>query len=101
MCSVRHSPMPCGAEPAGPLGVLRGVGVGAHPQPARLVGVRHEPVHGLDQLVGVVATSGSSSPSKYSHDRRGHHRHLAEEDLAGGAVDRDDVALLDHGAAGA
>ena len=34
MCSVRHRPMPCGAEPAGAGGVLGGVGVGAHPQPA-------------------------------------------------------------------
>ena len=30
MCSVRHRPMPCGAEAAGPGGVLGGVGVGAH-----------------------------------------------------------------------
>ena len=35
MCSVRHSPMPCGAEPPGPGGVLGGVGVGAHLAAAR------------------------------------------------------------------
>ena len=70
-----------GAEPAGPGRVLGGVGVGAHPQPARLVGVRHDPVHGRDQVVGLGRVR-SSSPSKYSHHRRVHDRHLAEEHLA-------------------
>ena len=47
-----------------------------------------------------AATSGrrrrrSSSPSKYCTTADGLHRHLAEVDLAGGAVDRDDVALAD------
>ena len=36
-----------GAEPPGPGGVLGGVGVRAHPQPAYVVGVRHHPVDRL------------------------------------------------------
>ena len=54
------------AEPARPLGVLDGVGVGPHPQPACLVGVGHHPVHGLDQVVGRPRRRRSSLPSKYS-----------------------------------
>ena len=68
MCSVRHRPMPCGAEPAGPRGVLGGVGVGAHRAAGALVGVRHDPVHGRDQRRR-RRRRPSASPSKYSHDR--------------------------------
>ena len=83
-----------GAEPAGPLGVLAGVGVGPHPQPADRVGV--------GQIRCTASTSSSTGPRPGSgraalevvHDRGVRHRHLAEEDLAGGAVDRDDVALV-------
>ena len=84
------------AEPAGPGGVLGGVGVGAHRHPARAVGVAHQPVDGDDQ---VVAARRSRPLLEVAHDRRVDDRHLAEEDLAGGAVDRDDVALVDLDAA--
>ena len=62
MCSVRHRPMPCGAEAPGPGRVLGGVGVGPHPQPARGVGVRHQPVHRGDQR---RRRPSASSPSKW------------------------------------
>ena len=55
-----------GAEAAGPRGVLGGVGVGAHPQPAPLVGVAMIRCTACDQVVGAPAASGSSLPSKYS-----------------------------------
>ena len=83
-----------GAEPAGAGGVLGVVGVGPHPQPAHPVGVGHDPVHGLDQFVGVVG-AGVHPALEVLHDRGRHDGHLAEVDLAGGAVDGDDVALLD------
>ena len=57
-----------GAEPAGALAVLRGVGVGAHAQPADRVGVRHEAVHGLDELVALVRVELAL---EVLHDRAG------------------------------
>ena len=69
------------------------------PEPADRVGVGHEPVHGLDQLVTGPSAVGSSRPSKYSttgEPRPG----PPEVDRAGGAVDGDDVALVDLDAAG-
>ena len=77
-----------GAEPAGPGGVLGGVGVRAHPQPAYGVGVRHEPATASTRsLVDVLAL-------EVAHHQRVGDRHLAGEHLAGGAVDRDHVALV-------
>ena len=40
-----------GAEPAGPRRVLGGVGVGAHPESAYVVGVLHHPVDGLHEVL--------------------------------------------------
>ncbi len=48
-----------GAEPAGAGGVLGGVGVGAHPEPAYVVGVLHHAVDRVDDVLVDVA-----SPSK-------------------------------------
>ena len=62
-------------------GVLRQVGVRAHAERAELVG---PPEH----LREVPVTFGSTSFTAPDHD------------LAGGAVDRDHVALADHGVAG-
>src|SRR5690606_22667260 len=79
--------------------VLGVVGVGAHPQPALAVGERHHPVHGLDEFVGVVGAR--VHPALEVLDDRGRHdRDLAQVDLAGGAVDGDQVALLDDVPAG-
>ena len=86
-----------GAEAPGAQRVLGVVGVGPYPQPADPVRVRHDPVHGGDQLVGVVGAR--VHPALEVLDDRGRHdRDLTEVDLAGGAVDGDDVALLDDGA---
>ena len=63
-----------GAEAARHLRVVREVGVGAHAERAELVG---PPEHDLER------------PARLRRD----HRHRAEDDLAGGAVDRDHVAL--------
>ena len=81
------------AEAPGARGVLGVVGVGAHRHPPRPVGVAHHPVDGLDEVVGVGGL-GVELALEVLHDRRGHHGHLAQVDLAGGAVDRDDVALV-------
>ena len=43
-----------GAAVAGALGVLAGVGVGPHAQPATGVGVPEQTVDGRDELAGVV-----------------------------------------------
>ncbi len=66
-----------GAEQASLLGVARNVGVGANPQPADRV----DPAHELDQ-VGIVGLCGQGLE-------------LAFDDAAGGAVQRDPVALLE------
>ena len=52
-----------GAEPAGPLAVRAGVRVGMHAEAALRVRVHHDPVHGPDQVIGLVGV-GCSSPSK-------------------------------------
>ena len=85
MCSVRHSPMPSAPRRAGVGGVLAGVGVGAHAE--RLP----------------FARTASAQPRIVVELRRrlgGGERHLAEHDLAGRAVERDRVALVDGDAAG-
>ena len=72
MCSVRQSPMPCGAVVAGALGVGRVVGVAPRPRG------------------GGYASAQPSSFGRYGSRDVGHHRRqLAGEDLAGRAVDRD------------
>ncbi len=79
-----------GTETAGPGGVLGGVGVRAHPEPAYVVGVPHHAVdRGDDVLVDVIAL-------EVAHHRGVDHGHGAEEHLAGGAVDRDHIALVDR-----
>ena len=77
MCSVRHSPMPSAPKSAGVGGVLAGVGVGAHAELALAdrVGPAEDRVE-LGRRLGRVEL------------------HRAEHDLAGGAVERDDVALV-------
>ena len=64
-----------GAEVARGARVERRLGVGAHLQAAHLVG----PVHQRREVAGQLGLD---------------HRHRADEHLAGGAVDGDDVALL-------
>ena len=76
-----------GAEPPGAGGVLGGVGVGAHPQPAGTVGVRHDPGDRVGEVVVELLAL------EVAYDDRVGDRHGAGEHLAGGAVDRDDVAL--------
>ena len=71
---------PFGAEAARRAGVGGGVGIGAHAHRADRVG----PAHQRREIAGQLRL-----------DRR----HLAEHDLAGRAVDGDDVAGLDHGGA--
>ena len=53
-----------GSHAAGAVGVLGGVGVGAHPHAPGGVGVLHEPVHRPHQVAG-LGRLGSRSPSKY------------------------------------
>ena len=55
----------------------------------------HHPVDRLDQIVGVGRLRVQLA-LEVAHHRRVDHRHLAEEHLAGRAVDRDDVALVVH-----
>lgn len=68
---------PLGAELAGHPRIVGGVGIGSHLQLA-------EAVHPLHQ--------GAEVPGKL----RRNCRHLAEHHLAGGAVQGDDIPLLDH-----
>ena len=84
------------AEPAGPGGVLGGVGVGAHRHPPRAVGVAHDPV---DRDAPGRRPRRSIAVLEVPHHRGVDDRHLAEEHLAGRAVDGDDVALVHLGAA--
>jgi hypothetical protein len=76
MCSVRQRPDPLRAELARLGRVLGQVRVRAHLEAAHLVG-----------------------PAEHDAERPGrlrrHHRHLADHDLTGPAVDRDDLALAD------
>ncbi|GAA3103397.1 hypothetical protein GCM10020254_56480 [Streptomyces goshikiensis] len=87
-----------GAEPAGARRVLCVVGVGTDAQAPHAVRVGHDPVHGGDELVGVVG-AGVHAALEVLDDRGGYDGYLTEVDLAGGAVDGDDVALLDDRAA--
>ena len=77
-----------GAEAAGAQRVLGVVRVGAHPQAALAVGERHDPVHGLDQFVGVVGARVHPA-LEVLHDGGRHDRYLAQVDLARRAVDGD------------
>ena len=86
-----------GAEPAGPRGIRRVVGVGPHLHPAVLVGDGHQPVDGGDHRAALVHRHGAL---EVAHHRGGPHGDLAEEDLAGRAVDRQRVALAHHAAVG-
>ena len=70
MCSVRHSPMPCGAEPARPRRVLAGVGVGPHQQPPPRVGVADEPVHRAHQVARVRGRRVRRALEVLDHRRR-------------------------------
>ncbi|CAM5529829.1 hypothetical protein SNARM312S_07686 [Streptomyces narbonensis] len=88
-----------GAEAAGAQRVLGVVGVGADAQPADAVRVGHDAVHGGDELVGVVG-AGVHAALEVLDDRGRHDGYLTEVHLAGGAVDGDDVALLDNLAVG-
>mmetsp|Transcript_37749 Transcript_37749/g.118185 ORF Transcript_37749/g.118185 Transcript_37749/m.118185 type:complete len:920 (-) Transcript_37749:644-3403(-) len=76
-----HEADALGAVLAGDGGVLRRVGVGEHAQAARVVGPAHEAREGAGELRVLEVL-------------------LAEEHLAGVAVDGDDVALLEGGARG-
>ena len=60
---------------------------------AAVVGVRHDPVHGGDQRL--VGQRRVEVALEVLHHLGRAHRHRAEVDPAGGAVDRDDVALVD------
>ena len=88
-----------GAHAPRALGVLRSVCVGPHAQPALIVRMGHDAVHGADQLAGglVRIDEGLAEPVlEVRHHGARDNRHLAGEDLARGAVDRKDVALLHH-----
>ena len=81
-----------GAEPPGPRGVLRGVGVGADVEPPLLVGVGQDPVHAAHDVVGALGLRVDLA-LEVADDGRRLHRHLAQPHPAGRAVDGDDVAL--------
>ena len=86
-----------GPEPAGAGGIRRVVGVGPHLHPAVLVGGGHQPVDGGDHRAALVDGHGAL---EVAHDGGGAHGDLAEEDLAGRAVDGQGVALAHDGAVG-
>ena len=83
--------------------VVGGVGVGAHVHPAHVVGVPQHPVDGRDQRarlgVGRRREPGVQPVGDVDHHRGVHHRHLATEHLARGAVDGDGVPRAQHLAA--
>ena len=80
------------AETTRTLGVFRGVGVGLDTKAPLRVCVYEDAVDRGDQRIGVRLDGAF----EVLHDRTGDDRYLAEVDDAGGAVDRDDVAFLDH-----
>ena len=84
-----------GAAVDGVAGVVGGVGVGAHLEAADRIGVAHEAVHGGDELAGVLVSGRLErlvqATTQVGHDRGVDDADLTEEDLAGGAVDGDDV----------
>ncbi len=84
-----------GTHTAGPGGVLGGVGVGAHVHTTGGVDVVHHPVDGTHEVVGLVG-GGVDLALEVANHRGVHDRNLTEVDPAAGAVDGDDVALLDH-----
>ncbi len=85
-----------GAEPAGAGGVVGGVGIGAHAEPAGLIRVGDDPVHRVDQGISPVR---DQRPLEVLDNRRRHHRHLAEVDRARRPVNRDHVPFADDDAA--
>ena len=89
-----HQADTAGAEPAGPRAVGAVVRVGPDAEPALGVRVRHQRVHGRDQLVGLRGQAAL----EVLDDRRRLDRHLAEVDRAGRAVDGDHVAFGDDDA---
>ncbi len=82
-------------EPAGPRRVLLGVRVGPHRHPPGPIRDPHQPVHRRHQLIGIGAGRVEFA-LEIAHDRRRNYRHLAQEHLTGGAVDRDQRALRMH-----
>ena len=90
MCSVRHSPIPAAPNRRARAASAGGVGVGAHAEPAPASACVSSRCTAGDQR---VARPRRCSPSKYCTTGDGCDRDLAEVDLAGGAVDGDDVAL--------
>ena len=100
MCSVRHRPMPCGAEVPGPVGVLGGVGVRPDREPPGRVGVLQQPVDGVDQVGGLLVDAvergvrarsrGTSPPARAPPATS------PANTSTGGAVDADQVALGDR-----
>jgi len=75
MCSVRQSPMPSGAELRACLAIERRFGIGAHFHAA---------------VLSAQAMSARELADQFWLD----HRHLAEHDIAGRAIERDDIAFL-------
>ena len=73
-----------GAEVAGQLGVLGVVSVGADAEDAAAGGVATDLVGPLEDGLEVAGELGA------------HQGHGAQDDVAGGAVDGDDVALVEH-----
>ena len=81
-----------GAEGDGVGALVRLIGVGAHLQPALAV----RPLHELRVLlVHRRRFRIDAAIDEHAHDFAGLRRHAAEEHLAGGAVDRDVIALLE------
>ena len=90
-----------GSHPARAGRVVWSVGVRAHPQAARGVCVRHDPIDRADQFRGgLIVLSlrerGVDTTLEVLDDRALDHRHLAGVDLARRTVDREHVAFLEH-----
>src|SRR5215204_1050238 len=75
--------------------VLRRVGVGPDAEPAALVGPRHEPLDGIDDVAVTLGHAFRFVALQGADHGARHHGDLADEHLAGAAVDGDDVALAD------
>ena len=93
MCSVRHSPMPVGAEPPRPRGRPDGVSAFARTPSSRTASA-------WPSSRCTAATSGSAwgaqLAGQVAGDGGGLHRHLTGVDPAGGPVDRDHLAGSDR-----
>ena len=98
MCSVRHRPIPLAPRMRARSRVLWGVGVGPDAQPPSFVRALHQPLDGTDDLTFDLGETFGFVALQCSDDCARDDRHLAEEHLAGPAVDGDDVALADPGA---